>query len=245
MAQPKTRKEFTEFCLRKLGKPVIEINVSEEQVDDRLDEALKYYMDYHFDGSNKVYLKHQITQVDIDNGWVPIAENIMGIVKIFPMGNLMSVGMFSVSYQLALDAIGSLGKFDLPTYYEQRQNMALMSEILIGQTPIRFNRHINRLYVDTNWAKQTVGDWIVVEAYAFTDPETYPDVWKDKWLQRYTVELIKEQWGRNLTKFVGMQLPGGVQFNGEAILAEARENLAKMEDEMISSYSLPVCDMIG
>lgn len=245
MAMPTTRTEFREYCLRKLGKPVIEINVSEEQAEDRIDEALKMYMDYHFDGSQKVFLKHQLTQVDIDNGYIPIDQKVIGIVRVFPMSTIMSVGMFSASYQLAFDAISNLGSMDLSGYYAQRQDMNLMAEILIGQTPIRFNRHVNKLYIDTNWDKQTVGDYVIAEAYVMTDPEEYTDVWSDKWLMRYSTELIREQWGHNLTKFVGMQLPGGVQYNGDAILNEARENLRAMEDELISSYSIPVADFIN
>jgi hypothetical protein len=247
MALPTTRKEFAEWCLRRLGKPVIEINVSEEQVDDRIDEALKYYADYHFDGSHKIFLKHQIVQADIDNGYIDIADDVIGITRVFPLSTIMSVGMFSASYQLAFNSIQNLSTMSggINDYYSMRQNMNLMQEILVGQTPIRFNRHRNRLHIDTNWANQSVGEWIVAEGYAFTDPDVYADVWKDKWLLRYTTELIREQWGHNLTKFVGMTLPGGVQYNGEAILAEARENLARMEEEMISSYSLPVTDMIG
>ena len=76
MAQPVTRKEFKEWCLRKLGKPVIEINVDPDQVDDRVDEALSYYWDYHFDGTEKTYLRHQITQTDIDNKYITVPENI-------------------------------------------------------------------------------------------------------------------------------------------------------------------------
>ena len=247
MALPTDRKEFGEWCLRRLGKPVIEINVSEEQVDDRIDEALKYYADYHFDGSYKTYLKHQLTQTDIDNGYIDIAEEIIGIVRVFPLSTIMSVGMFSASYQLAFDSIQNLSGMagSINNYYALRQDMNLMQEVLVGQTPIRFNRHRNRLYIDTDWAKQSVGEWVVAEAYAFTDPDVYSDVWRDSWLLRYTTELIREQWGHNLTKFTGMQLPGGVQFNGDAILAEARENIARMEEEMISSYSLPVTDLIG
>jgi hypothetical protein len=245
MAVPTNKKEFGEWCLRKLGAPVIEINVSEEQVSDRIDEALKYYMDYHYDGSHKTYLKHQITQADIDNKWIPIAEEVIGIVRIFPLSTIMSTGFFSATYQLAMDAIGNLGGFNIEGYYEQRQRLNVMEEVLVGNVPIRFNRHMNKLFIDVDWSKQTIGDYIVAEAYAYTDPGTYTDVWKDKWLQRYATELIREQWGHNLTKFVNMQLPGGIQFNGEAILSEARENLKDLENEMISSYSIPVADFIG
>ena len=77
------------------------------------------------------------------------------------------------------------------------------------------------------------------------NPETWTDAWNDRWLQNYATAQIKRQWGSNLTKFTGMSLPGGVQFNGEKIYDDATEELRRMEDEMISSYSLPVLDMIG
>ena len=92
MPQPTTRKEFREFCLRKLGKPVIEINVDQDQADDRIDEALSYYWDYHFDGTEKTFLKHQVTQEDKDNGYITVPENIIGTIRIF---NISSTPTFS------------------------------------------------------------------------------------------------------------------------------------------------------
>ena len=80
MATPTTKEEFKQYCLRKLGAPVIEINVDDDQVDDRIDEALRYYWDYHFDGSDKIYYKHQITQTDIANKYIILPENIIGAV---------------------------------------------------------------------------------------------------------------------------------------------------------------------
>ena len=66
MAIPTTKSTFKEYCLRNLGKGVIDINVSDDQADDRIDEALQYFAQYHYDGIEKVYLKHQITQADVD-----------------------------------------------------------------------------------------------------------------------------------------------------------------------------------
>jgi len=125
------------------------------------------------------------------------------------------------------------------------QHLALISEFLVGQQPIRYTRHKNRLYVDTKWDNYTVGDFLLVEAYEVVDPTTFTDVWGDRWLQNYCTEKIKYQWGSNLTKFSGMQLPGGVQFNGEKIFNDAQQAIEKMEEEMILNYSLPVADMIG
>jgi len=247
MAQPTTRKEFKEWCLRKLGKPVIEINVDQDQAEDRIDEALSYYWDYHFDGTEKTFLKHQITQTDIDNGYITVPENIIGAVNIFDLGSNItaSTGMFNVQYQFVLNNLHDFINYNMVNFYMSMQHLQFMEEILVGKQPIRYNRHINRLYIDTDWDRLTVGDYIVAECYSIVDPDTYADVWKDRWLQNYATAKIKFQWGSNLTKFVGMSLPGNVQFNGEQILADAREEIQRLEEDMISSYSLPVVDMIG
>lgn len=247
MAQPTTRKEFKEWCLRKLGKPVIEINVDQDQADDRIDEALSYYWDYHFDGTEKTFLKHQITSTDKANGYIDVPENIIGAINIFSLGSNItaSTGMFNVQYQFVLNNIHDFVNYNMTNFYMSMQHLQFMEEILVGMQPIRYNRHINKLYIDTDWDRLNEGDYIVAECYSIVDPNIYADVWKDRWLQNYATAKIKFQWGSNLTKFVGMSLPGNVQFNGEQILNDAREEIQRLEEEMISSYSLPVIDMIG
>jgi hypothetical protein len=130
-------------------------------------------------------------------------------------------------------------------YYMAFQQLQLLEDLLVGKQPIRYNRHTNRLYVDMNWQKVEAGQYLVIEAYQIVDPVKFPDVWNDRWLQRYATALIKKQWGANLTKFNGVQLPGGVTFNGEKIYDDAHEETDKLEAEMSSAYSLPAYDMIG
>lgn len=246
MAIPTNRDSFKEFCLRRLGKPVIEINVDPDQVDDRLDYSLKYYYDYHFDGSEQVFYKHLITQEDIDNKWIAIPENIMGVVSVFDIASSLSAGgFFNIQYQIALNDLYTLTSQSMLPYYMTMQHLNLLREILVGKQPIRYNRHTNRLYIDMNWARVKPGMYFVVEAYQVVNPDVYKDVWSDRWLQRYVTAQIKQQWGSNLTKFTGMQLPGGVQFNGDKILDEATNEIKELEQEMIFSYSLPASDMTG
>ena len=247
MATPTTKAEFKEYCLRKLGKPVIEINVDDDQVDDRVDEALRYWWDYHFDGSDKVYYKHAITETDVYNKYITLPENIIGAVSIFSMGDpsIRSDDLFNIRYQIALNDLYTLTNVSLVPYYMVMEHLALMNELLVGKQPIRYARHKDRLYVDMDWNTVAVGEFLLVEAYEVVDPDVYTDAYNDRWLQNYATTLIKEQWGSNLTKFTGMSLPGGVQFNGEKIYDDAVAERRKLEDEMISSYSLPVLDMIG
>ena len=246
MAQPTTRDEFKEWCLRKLGKPVIEINVDDDQVEDRIDESLSYYWDYHFDGTERTFLKRQLTADDISNKYISIAENIIGVVNLFDIGDALSVNnLFNIRYQFALNDMYDMSNYRLQEYMMAMQHIQFIEEMLVGKQPIRYNRHINRLYIDMDWGRVNAGDYIVAECYQIVDPATYADVYKDRWLQNYCSAKIKYQWGSNLTKFTGMQLPGGVTFNGEQILNDARDEIQRLEEDMITSYSLPVHDMVG
>lgn len=246
MAVPTSRSTFKEFCLRKLGKPVIEINVDDDQVEDRIDESLRYYWDYHFDGTERLYYKHEITSTDITNKYITLPQNIIGAVKIFPVGqSLNTMNLFNLRYQIALNDLYSLTTQSMVPYVMAMQHIQFMEEILVGQKPIRYNRHKNQLHIDMDWNQAVLGEYLVVEAYEIVDPDTYTDVWADRWLALYTTAQIKYQWGSNLTKFSGMVLPGGVQFNGEKIQDDAKAEIESLEQEMITSYTLPAFHMEG
>jgi hypothetical protein len=247
MAVPTTRQQFKEYCLRKLGKPVIEINVDDDQLDDRLDESLRYYWDYHFDGSDRIYYKHQVTEQNKIDKFIIMPENIIGAVRVFPIADpiVRSDDLFNIRYQIALNDLYTLTSVSMVPYYMVMEHLALISELLVGQQPIRYSRHKDKLYVDMDWDKIKVGEYLLVEAYEVIDPDEYTDVWGDRWLQNYVTAKIKYQWGSNLTKFVGMSLPGGVQFNGERILDDAAREIEMLENEMLTAYSLPPSDMVG
>ena len=247
MAQPTTRDEFKEFILRKIGAPVIQINVAEEQVDDRVDEALSFWNDYHYNGSQLVYLKHQITQADKDNGYITLPQKLLGIQKVFPFDTSISTGtgMFNVQYQFVLNNLTDLTSYNLQHYYMTMQHIEFMQEILVGKPMIRYNKHVNKLYIDTDISHWVEGNYIIVEAYDVIDPDFYEDVWSDRWLQNYAAVLVREQWGLNLTKFNNMQLVGGVSFNGEQILQEAREDRIRMEEEAVSNLQPLTYNFIG
>lgn len=246
MANPSSRADFKENCLRRLGKPVIEINVDDDQVEDRIDEALSYYWDYHFDGTEKIYYKHEVTANNKADKYITLPDNIIGAVNIFDIGNALNTNnLFNIRYQIALNDLYTLTSVSLVPYYMALQHIRVIEEILVGRQPIRYNRHRNILHIDMDWDKVEIGQFIIVEAYQVVDPTTYSDVWKDRWLLQYCTALIKRQWGNNMKKFSGMQLPGGLTFNGQQVYDEAVEEINKLEAEMINSYSLPVSDMIG
>jgi hypothetical protein len=246
MAVPTSRAEFKEFCLRKLGKPVIEINVDDDQIDDRIDEALRYYWDYHFDGADKVYYKYQVTQQDKTNRYITMPDNIIGVVNLFEVGQALNTNnLFNIRYQIALNDLYTLTSVSMVPYYMALQHIQFLEQFLVGKQPIRYNRNINKLYIDMDWNIINEGDYLLVEAYQIVDPDIYTRAWSEWWLQEYATTLIKEQWGNNLKKFGNMQLPGGITFNGQQIYDEAVEQKRDMQRDMVENLSLPATDMIG
>lgn len=247
MALPQSREDFKDFILRKIGAPVIEINVADEQVDDRVDEAVSFWRDYHYNGSQLVYLKHEITQADKDNGYVPLPKGLLGISKIFGFDTNISTGtgMFNVNYQFVLNNIQDMTSYSMQTYYMTMQHIEFMQELLVGKPMIRYNKYVNKLHIDTDTKQWVVGNYIIIEAYDILDEDAYAELWTDRWLQNYAAVLVREQWGMNLTKFNQMTLVGGVQFNGEQILSEARADRERIEEDAIRSLQPLTYNFIG
>jgi hypothetical protein len=246
MALPTTREEFKRFCLGRLGAPVIKINVADEQIDDRIDYALRKFMDYHFDAISTIYYKHQITAEDIANKYITLPENIIGAVNIFPVGGgIGGTGMFSIQYQVALNDLYTYTSTPMLPYYTAMYNLQSMEQLLTGLKPLRYNRYKNQLHVDMDWNIVAVGQFLIVEAYEVVDPNEYSRVWQDSWLMQYTTAQIKEAWGTNLSKFNGLALVGGVGFDGLRILNEARDEILRLEQTLYNDYSLPPAMLIG
>jgi len=247
MAIPTTRDQFKASVLRRIGDGAIQINVTNEQVEDRIDEALRYYQDYHFDGSQQTYLRYAITQADHDNKFVSVPQAMIGVTRVFDFAGTWAsaASMFSIDYQIALNEMHTLTSTQMMPYFATRTNLELIAEVLVGSIPIRYSRHQNRLFIDGSWARIPPGTFIIIEGYVAISPTDNPDVWGDRWLLRYTHALIEEQWGRNLSKMTGVNLLGGVQFNGDQILSRAIEERTKLEEEMLNNYSIPPYDLVG
>lgn len=243
---PVDRRTFREFCLRRLGKPVIQINVSTEQVDDCVNVALRWFQDYHNEGTERLYYRYQITDTDKTNKYITMPDNVIGAVRIFDIGTGFGAGdMFNVKYQIALNDLYTLVSTSLVPFYMTMQHLSLMEEIFIGKIPIRYNRYMNRLYLDMDWNKLNVGDWIVAECFQVIDPTVWTTMWTDRWLQKYATALIKQQWGNHLKKFKGVQMAGGISYSGQEIYDEATQEIKDIEAEVTNSYSIPCMPMIG
>jgi hypothetical protein len=327
MAQPTSRQEMKEWCLRRLGAGAIDIEVTEEQVDDRLDYCLRMFVDYHFEGTKKQYYKYQltannlgtavhsisltspgsgynntdiivfeapqsmvgphlstqanghlvtnssgaITQVILDNnglgygappnavvfqadgitpstgsgaaieatlgGWIPIPDNIIGVVDIFALGNQAGASdLFNLRYQIVLNDLYMFNNLNIVPYVSAMYNVAQIEEVLVGKQPLRYSRYDGKLYIDMDWSMVSVGHFIDVKCYEVVDPEVCPKLWSDPLLQKYYTEQLREQWADNLSKYGNLALVGGNVLNVAAIQSKAREEIAKIEDNMQNNW---------
>ena len=121
-----------------------------------------------------------------------------------------------------------------------------LQHMLVGETPVRFNQHQNRLYIDMDYENDIdVGEFIIIECYRKIDPASYTDIFDDIYLKRYATALIKRQWGANLSKFNGVTMLGGVTMNGGEIYSQAQEEIQQLEEQIQLSFETPIDYMVG
>jgi hypothetical protein len=252
MAAITSRSDFKDYCLRRLGFPVIDINVDDDQIEDRIDDAIQYWQDYHFDGTQKVYYIHSLTQSDVNNKYLDLSNvtdnsnnstQIIGVTRIFPLQDSQaSINMFDLRYQLRLNELYDFTSASYINYTMTMQHLRMLEQLFTGEVPIRYNRHMEKLFVDWAWGDQEapVGQAVIVECYTTLNAAAYDMIWNDRWLKEYATALIKRTWGANLKKFNNLQLPGGVTLNGDKIYDEAFEEIKTLEAQMATEYFAPL-----
>ena len=267
MAHPTSRDEIIDYALRKLGSPVVEINVDRQQCEDRLDEALEMFTERHFDGVEKAFFKHKITQTDKDNMYIntstfgpvngvtgdaPTGKDIISVLKIFQFGTFANIDMFDVRYQMALTdyfginrGLGYNSSMGLAQFDSTKRYISLIEDFFQPEKVVRFNKVTNKLHLDMRPSDLTVGKYLIIESYVKLPSYTFSEIFNDVWLKKYIAALIKRQWGQNLSKFEGVQLPGGVSLRGGEIYSEALEEVNKLEEELQLTYELPIDFDVG
>lgn len=236
---PTSRKEFKEFCLRRLGAGANKVNLTEAQVDDAVDRAMYLFTQYHMDATEKTYFRYQITQQDITNGYITLPENIIGAIRIFPVGSAMGANsLFSMQYQFIVNDLYNFSNVSLLPYYLTMQHIQFMEEMLVGQKSFRFNRFNNILYLDMDMSVLAEGQWLVVEAYNIIDANQYVKVWSDRWLQDYTSALMRKEYGQNLIKFETM-MPSSTKMNGRMIYEDGVREITELEDQLMTRFNVP------
>lgn len=241
-----SRQGLADYCLEKLGAPLLNIEIDDIQVEHCITEALEYYHEYHPDGMERDIYKHQITASDVTNQFITLPDSIISIVNLMPVTGVFTQDyLFDGQYQFWLSEIKFLQNYNTSSFYTTMNYLNHVNFILNKEKQFRYNRRINKLFIDTDWSKNLKeNSWLVLEVYRTLDPELHPSAYDDRWLKKYTTALVKEQWGQNLSKFDKMELPGGVIVNGWEIKQEAQQEKDKLEKELYDIGS-PLSFLVG
>ena len=182
-----------------------------------------------------------------NSNFLQIPPAVIGVTKIYHFDgtNTMTNNMFSVKYQMFLNDIYYWGATELLTYAMTKTYLEDINFLLTTEKQIRFNKRMDRLYLDIDWDSVSKDDYLVIDCFRQLDPNDYSRVWNDSFLKKYTTALLKKQWGQNLLKFQGVKLPGGVELNGRQIYDDAEKDLEIIREQMSNTYELPPLDMIG
>ena len=178
--------------------------------------------------------------------YIQVPDSVIGIEKIFKFDtSSISGGMFSIKYQLFLNDLYYFNSVELLQYSMVKSYLEDIDHLLTTDKQIRFNKRQDRLYLDIDWGSQPKDEFIVIECYRALDPDSFTQIYNDSFMKLYLTALIKRQWGRNLNKFRGVKLPGGIELNGGEILQQAESEIADIKSRMMSEYELPPLDFIG
>jgi hypothetical protein len=199
------------------------------------------------DGSNETATKNSVSSTFKEGqNFIVVPESVFSVINIFPFSNKGNLNLFDVRYQLRLNDLYDFSSTSIINYDIVLRHLDFLDHILVGEKPMRFNQHDNRLYIDMDWNNDLeVGEFLIIECYRKLDPTTFTDVNNDLFLKRYVTALFKKQWGANLSKFNGVAMLGGVTLNGQQIYSEALSDIEKLEQEIRTTYELNPALMIG
>jgi hypothetical protein len=247
MSRPTNRDEVIDYVLRKLGAPVLQINVDPDQVEDRVEEAWQFFQDFHFEATERILLVHPITEEDMESRSIIVPETVQAVfqVVIQPLGSGGVNNMFSLDYHMRVQSLNDIRGGNWIAYQMAQSHLSMIRNMMQGVIGFRFSRYKHELNIDARWDSMAVGESIIVEAQGFLDPDEYRGLWSDKMLLKLATAYVKQQWGTNMKKFTGMQLPGGVEMSGQQIYDEATAEIEKLEEDIRNSYQIPAAMFVG
>jgi len=248
-----SKQSLIDYTMRSLGEPMVQINVTEEQISDRLEDALQKFREFHYNGKQRMYITHQVTSQDVANKYITIPDNVISVVRVFPLvegsatgASAGDSGLFSVQYQIRLGDLWNISTGTMAYYTQLMQNLALLDQTFNGTPAFRHTQVVNKLYLDIYWgANMMEGHYVAFECFVTTDPEEYQTIYDQTWLKEYFRALVQKQWGLNMKKFGNVSLIGGVTINGQVLFDEAMQDIQRLEAQLRETYEEPPIFFVG
>ena len=231
----KNLKDFKTYCLRKLGDGVIQVNISDDQVEDCIYDAIHYCQEFVNECNFQDYYLHKITQEDVDNRYLQLNDNVLEVKDLLFESFFLGSSIYNVFQMTTIAMVNNLNS---PTpymsdWYAMNLNLATLNSLMRPDYPFRYEYNSRRLYIDLFWPDYLpVNSYVAVKMWTAIDPENNISMWNNEYLKRYTIALLKVQWGQNLIKYNGISMPGNTQLNANQILSEGKEELKQVKEDL-------------
>jgi len=255
-AIPTSRDTLAAWALRKCGAPVLKINIDDQQLSDRIDDAIQFLQEYHFDFIKPVVLKIQITQQMNDDQRIPIPDLVTSINEVLgfqgpdvpPLNNMSTADdarLFDYEFILRTSDLYQMLNGEVYDYAIAKTYLATVANMFQSGTSFRYNKYDGFIYLDAVNKDFKLDNYLWLSANSLLNSADNTKLWGDRILRDYAAELVRLQWGENLSKFGGITLPGGVVLDGQTIIDQANAAIEKITDDFISRYSDPTDFFVG
>ena len=230
------------YILRKLGSPVINIELTDDQLEDCIDDTLMEYHESHYGGS---FIKYLAMTLEEDETAYQLDDEVQEVVSILKSDDITFLWKDDDPLLISAFYKGNehytFNGHDLVDVEVYRQQFKMFANYF--ELPIMFdyNTSTKRLHL----AVEPDSDTDVFLKVFATEDDQVATYLTDKWVKAYATAMARLQWGDNLSKYEGANLPGGAQFNYGQIITRAQEDLERLREELEDKYSLPLDPLIG
>jgi hypothetical protein len=237
-----SRSALRTYILERLGEPINRVNVTEDQLQARIDDALDLYSQYSPDAKEKTWIKYEVTEEDETNGYIklPETEKIVSLLSIrnSATSSSSSVYTYGNTKYRSSEIWRMIDNDDIIQYYSMMQTIQLYDDIFgsYDMANYEFNPNSNGIIKIKNLKK---GQTIYIEGLKIVDFEKSTSIWNDQWIKNYATALVQYQWGFNLSKYSNVPLIGGITVNGNELMQSALQEKEKLE-EQIKGYEAPL-----
>lgn len=233
-----------EYCLQQLGDGVIEVNISQEQVNQAINDAIQWFQEFCDEGHEHSYLVHKIVQEDIDKGYFDLPEDVIGVRSVLYQGQFTNTSFLSDNFMINTSILYQYlyaPNANLSDWYFTKMQLSEMKALLEAWNPIRFNYSTGRLYIDDLFARRmnVVDKCIVIDCHIAINPDKNTRLYNNMFLKRYATALVQKIYATNISKYSGIKLPGGTELDGERIYQRAVDEIEKLKEEVNQYSSFP------
>ena len=241
-----TYEDFVGYVLRALGAPVINIEVADEQIRDRITDALQKYLEEHYDSVQDMYWLYTISEEDVKKGYVQMSPEVLDVTGIWTRttsSNYDIDGLDDPQYQF-FQHYWTMGAANtgIQYYYLTMAELQMIRQTLNAEVQFGWRSRERKCYM---YKQLTKGNRLLFRGNMMLNPETDNCIWESKWLKSYAVALVGIQWGTNLDKFSNVPTAGGATINADQILQRYTEQKQQLEEEFQLKNEEPPIMMFG